>query len=423
MNTRKIFLTLIMFILYIGVVQSQKRNMQFWRPYDLDGLNLFESPKADTVPFEGVKVRIGGNFTQQYQALDHSNNPSENTPETTLKEIGPGFNLATANLNIDVQLADGIRMNVVTYLSSRHHPEAWVKGGYIQFDKLNFLKNETINDIMDYVTLKVGHMEVNYGDMHFRRSDNGNAFFNPFVGNLLMDAFATEIGAEVYFQNRGWLAMAGATGGEIRGSVTDPGDRSPSVYAKIGYDKQLNEIFRFRLTGSIYTTGSSINNTLYAGDRAGARYYSVMDMVEGDDFRSGRVNPGLNDKITAWVINPFIKIGGLELFGNIESATGSGTGEDVERTWNQYAGEVIYRFPASERAYVGARYNTARGELRGSMQEVSVNRINVGAGWYIIKNLLLKGEYVKQQYNDYPGENILANGEFDGFMIEASVAF
>ena len=49
---------------------------------------------------------------------------------------------AQANLFTDVQLADGIRMNVTTYLSTRHHNEAWVKGGYIQFDKLPFVKSK-----------------------------------------------------------------------------------------------------------------------------------------------------------------------------------------------------------------------------------------------------------------------------------------
>ena len=45
-------------------------------------------------------------------------------------------------------------------------------------------------------------MEINYGDAHFRRSDNGNAIYNPFVGNYIMDAFTTEIGGEVVPQSR-----------------------------------------------------------------------------------------------------------------------------------------------------------------------------------------------------------------------------
>jgi hypothetical protein len=46
-----------------------------------------------------------------------------------------------------------------------------------------------LETLMKYVALKVGHFEINYGDAHFRRTDNGNAMYNPFVGNLIMDAF------------------------------------------------------------------------------------------------------------------------------------------------------------------------------------------------------------------------------------------
>ena len=44
-------------------------------------------------------------------------------------------------------------------------------------------------------------MEINYGDAHFRRSDGGNTMWNPSLKkNNLMDAFTTEIGAELYWQ-------------------------------------------------------------------------------------------------------------------------------------------------------------------------------------------------------------------------------
>ncbi len=45
-------------------------------------------------------------------------------------------------------------------------------------------------------------MEINYGDAHFRRSDGGNTFWNPFLENNIMDAFTTEIGAELYWRKK-----------------------------------------------------------------------------------------------------------------------------------------------------------------------------------------------------------------------------
>src|SRR5690554_1560593 len=299
---------------FTAMAQVILEDAQYWRPYDHRGINIFETGKTDTVNFDGIKVRLGGGFAQQFQALKHSNSSVANP----LIEIGNGFNLATANLNLDVALADGIRLNLVTYLSSRHHSETWVKGGFIQVDKGDFLNSPILDKIFENVTLKVGHMEINYGDAHFRRTDNGNAFYNPFVGNYIMDGFTTEIGGEVYVRTDGWLAMAAVTGGEINGSVVRPDDRGPSFIGKLGYDRQVNPDLRVRLTGSAYTTNKSVNNTLYGGDRAGSRYHLVLENTQANvanQFTSGRINPGLRNNVTAFMVNPFVKFGGAEFFG------------------------------------------------------------------------------------------------------------
>ncbi len=178
---------------------AQQTPIQYFRPYDQRGINIFETSKLDTVPFNGVNLRIGANFTQQYQSLKHSNNANivGEVNKNALYDLSPGFNLAMANLNLDAQLADGIRVSLVSYMSTRHHNEFWVKGGYFQIDKVGFLNNEFMNQLWKNLTLKIGHMEINYGDAHFRRSDGGNALYNPFVENNIMDAFATEIGGEL----------------------------------------------------------------------------------------------------------------------------------------------------------------------------------------------------------------------------------
>ena len=77
----------------------------------------------------------------------------------------------------------------------------------MQIDKLDFIKKDFLADVMKYTTIKIGQMENNYGDAHFRRSDNGNTIRNPFVGNNIMDAFTTEMGAEVYYNRSGFVSM------------------------------------------------------------------------------------------------------------------------------------------------------------------------------------------------------------------------
>ena len=408
---------------------GRKVTIQHLRPADQRGVNVFEPPKNPGVEYTGFKLDFGAAFTSQVQNLRHQTEAAPaivNSVNTNqLADIGFGFNNSTANLALHAQLADGVRVQLTSYLSSRHHNETWVKDGYILVDKLP-VDLGAVNNLMEMVTLRLGHMEINYGDTHFRRSDNGNAMYNPFVGNYLMDAFTTEIGGEVYLRLGSAFAMGAVTGGEIRGTVLTPGQRGPTFIGKLGYDNQVSPALRVRLTGSLYKADKALSSTLYGGDRAGSRYYWVMEntqATESANFTSGHINPGFRNQVTAMQVNPFVKFRGFEVFGVLERAEGKAITEANERTWNQYAADVIYRFFTREQAYVGARYNKAAGRLVGIANEVGADRWQLAAGWFVTPNVLMKGEYVSQDYSGYPATNVRHGGKFNGFIAEGVVAF
>ncbi|WP_026452422.1 hypothetical protein [Aequorivita capsosiphonis] len=408
--------------------EREARDLDNFRYRDQRGIEQFEAKKDTATTFEGVKVRIGGAFAIQFQALDHE---STGMPMNTdgdpisLIEIGNNFNLPTANLDLDVQLYDGISMHLRTYLSSRHHPEPYVKGGYIQIDKLDFIKKGFMENVMKDVRIKIGHMENNYGDAHFRRSDNAQAIYNPFVGNLIMDGFTTEVGAEVYYFKQGFIGMLGVTNGKLNQAVDNPDTTDPSFIAKLGYDSSINDDLRLRLTGSVYHTNKSANAYLYSADRAGSRYYLVME-EEGattkNNFASGRFNPGLRNELTSFMINPFVKYQGLEFFGTYERASGKADTELETRSFNQYAAELIYRFGNNENIYVGGRYNYVDGEELGGTN-IDISRFNLSAGWFMTKNILAKLEYVNQKYSGFEANDIRNGGKFDGVVFEAVISF
>lgn len=407
------------FILAGTLMYAQQPAMQFFRPNDARGLNVFEAGKEDTVPFTGVKVRVGGDYAIQYQALSHENSSLADT----LVELGSNVNLPTANLNLDVQLYDGVRLHIRTYLSSRHHAEAWVKGGYMRVDKLDFIKEGFAEDLMKVLSIRVGMDEYNYGDVHFRRSDNGRAIFNPFVGNYIMDAFSTEPFIEFTAQKDGWLGVFGVTNGRLNQSAK-PGDDGMVIFGKAGYDKQLNDDLRVRLTGSFYSsTDESTRDYLYGGDRAGSRYYSVYEGINGGnrgDF-SGRFNTGYGSQ-TAFQINPFVKFQGLEFFGVYENVS---NGDDaVGGDFTQLGAELLYRFGKNENFYVGGRFNNVSGEQSDNAATQEIQRINAGAGWYMTKNIMIKAEYVTEERtgDGWLGGNY-EGGAFDGAMLEAVISF
>ena len=467
-------LLLFCFMAVSSQLSAQQPELQYFRKWDKDGINVFElSKKAEQPEYTGFKIRIGGSFTQDFQSLTHENNPTGVTGnsrllygvvtnpadakfDTTSAKL-QGFNLAMANLNLDFQIADGIRVCLENYMSSRHHSEFWVKGGYIQIDKLAMFNNPAW--FSDYVRVKIGHFQPNFGDMQFRRTDGGNAMFNPFVENYIMDAFGTEIGGEVYiFPVDGIMAMVGLTSGFINGNVENyadgnnssgvvPTKKTPSIFAKVAYDKAFSDDLRFRLSGSIYTNSNIQRNTMYAGDRTGSHYFLVMEpqfqangtaTAQGSQFTSGRFNPEMANRITTIMINPFLKFKGLEIFGSYEILSGSNyadvtTASDGTKTWDkrsasQFSGEAVYRFLANEQLFVGARYTGATVESRlkdanGDYIEVGITRLAVAAGWFPTKNLLLKAEYVNQEYVDFPTTDYRHEGKFNGFMVQAVIGF
>ena len=408
------------FITFSAMAQTKLQpGIQNYRVPGFDGLNVFEDPKEDTVEYNGFRVRVGGDFAIQLQGIDHSNTNAADT----LKMLSSNLNLPTANLNIDVQLHDGLRMHLRTYLSSRHHSEAWVKGGHISIDKLDFIKKDFLSGLMELVTIKVGLDEINYGDAHFRRTDNARAIYNPFSGNYIMDAFSTEAFAEVYLRKNGWIGMLAISNGKLNQSVvtTAGAVNKLSFYGKVGYDNQLSDDFRLRLTGSWYINNGDSRKYIYGGDRSGSRYYHVMENLAADNDFSGRFNPGFN-QLTSIQINPFVKFKGLEFFGIYEIANGGEV--DNDGSYTQLGAELLYRFGSWEQLYIGGRYNAVSGDNGDSANPQDISRINIGGGWFMTKNVLAKIEYVNQDYSGagWDGSSY-QGGNFSGVMIEAVIGF
>lgn len=390
----------------------------------------FEEEKLNAEGFEKVTTSIGADFAMQFQSLEHRANG------TSLIPLGKGINLPTANFNISADLAPGVRVNLVTYLSSRHHVEAWVKGGYLQMDQLPFINSPALDNLMNYLTLKVGVMEINYGDAHFRRSDNGRVIRNPFVGNLIMDAFTTAPAAEFLFRSNGWIGMAAVTSGSLKPELVkfyanngepyyedyNTGDEL-GFYWKGGLDKQLSDDFRLRATISGYHNPKHHSGSLYNGDRSGSRYYLVMvpqtnastDVDPASKFTTGRWGPGATSEINSFMFNLFTSYKGFELFGTYETNSGK-TAAKADFEFNQFAIEGLYRFGTDQNFFAGARYNTVKNSA-----DQSIDRIQLGAGWFLTKNVVAKLEYVDQKYNDFA--NYGSDAGFKGLMIETAISF
>ena len=373
----------------------------------------FEKPQLDDKDFSKLKVKVGGDFALQLQMLDHSLPGGSDS----LVDLKNNFNLPTANLKIDADLAPGVQLYMNVFLSSRHHHEAWVEGGYLTIDKLPFLP--AADEIMKMFTIKAGVMNPNYGDAHFYRSTNADVTNNPFVGNFIMDNYTTNPGMEIMFRHMGIIAMLGTNNGRMNyGRGNDIGE--DLVYNfKLGYDKNINEDLRVRGTFSGYTVPEEHSSSyLWGGDRAGSRYYDVMlwhdqSLMSESNFRTGRWDPSSGQsEMFSYMLNAFVQYKGLEIFGIYENMEGVRRG--VDQNFTQTAVQAIYNY---KDLYLGYRWNNVDNN-DGS----SVTRSNIGAGWHMTSNVLLKLDYVNQKYEG-PAHGAIDGGKFNGLVFEAAISF
>jgi hypothetical protein len=242
------------------------------------------------------------------------------------------------------------------------------------------------------------------------------------------------------------MGMVGMSSGLIKGDVeaysdvatapnVEPKEKNASIYLKLAYDKMINNNLRVRLSGSFCNNPGSASNQLYSADRTGSHYFMVMepDLTSGvkstyaGNKDSGRFNPSVGNKVQAIMINPFVKFYGLEFFGSYEQVKGRTNAErnGSEREFTQMAGDVVYRFLPREQLYVGGRFIQTTGRPFGAAftQDITITRKAFVAGWFPTQNLLLKGEYVIQDYKDFPVADYRNKGHFDGFTVEAVVGF
>jgi hypothetical protein len=367
----------------------------------------FEKEQIDDQEFNNLKVKVGADFALQLQALDHE-------APVELIDLKNNFNLPTANLNITADLAPGIQLYINNYMSSRHHNEAWVEGGYLTIDKMPFLPSS--DNLMKFLTIKAGVMMPNYGDAHFYRSNNAGVIDNPFVGNWIMDAYTTNPGLEIMYRNSGFLALVGTNNGRMNyGRGNDIG-KDLVFNWKLAYDTDVTEDLRLRASLSGYHVGEGHSgSTLWDGDRAGAHYYSVMQTADaaGDNFRSGRWSPGANQtEMNSYMANIFAQFYGLEVFGVYETMKGVRSGND--QNFTQTALQAIYRLGSF---YAGTRLNKVDNN-DGS----TVSRTNLGGGWYMVDNVIIKLDYVIQKYEG-PAHGSIDSGKFNGIVLEAAISF
>jgi hypothetical protein len=55
--------------------------------------------------------------------------------------------------------------------------------------------------------------------------------------------------------------------------------------------------------------------------------------------------------------------------------------------------------------------------------DITISRIAGSVGWFVTKNIIMKAEYVNQEYNNLIASDIRSGGKFNGAIVKAVVGF
>ena len=185
---------------------------------------------------------------------------------------------------------------------------------------------------------------------------------------------------------------------------------------------------RVRLTGSMYTTNNSLSNTLYGGDRAGSRYYYVAREHRGDRIRAVHVGQhqsrasGTRSRRSS---QPVREVRRPRAVRRHRAGRGQGVGRGRRPDLQPAGGRRGLPLLPGDDAATSARATTrSRASWPASPATSRRNRWQFGAGLFLTPGLLIKAEYVNQEFDGLPRHTTSATAASStGMMLEGVVAF
>lgn len=387
-------------------------------------------PAKDTSVFTAPTIGWNADLTFNYQGLDQNYDLFGKTGEVTLQ---PGLSLPTANFDVNAKVMSGFNVKLETMFSSHHHNETYVKGGYATIDNLDFIVPGFASDFMQNATIKVGVDDINFGDDQFRRTDNADVMRNPFIHNMGVEAYMQAPHIEVLYRlPANTFVMVGITNGQVNPDDVTAVDRNstsgssnrPGLYGKVGFDSQINDDLRVRLSESVYTVhGTNKGSSLYSGDKAGTPSRKIFDDGTDTDFGAlWNALSGFSD-LTVSKTNFFTRYQDTELYAMFEIADGADA-KGVDMAMNHYAVDLVQRFH-NDKFYAAARYEKAKldyKEATNDLGDAEMTQWQVGLGWFLSKNAVAKLEYIDHERTNN-SSFVGGTADFKGYMISTALTF
>ena len=378
-------------------------------------------------------------YLQQHDVVD-SIGPDGVVPGS----LEPGIQTPYGQLVFLADFNREIEVYFDIFIASRPHEDT-MQGdeGFILFRRLPGPLGDCdlASAAFEMVNVKVGEFEMDFGDAHYRRSNNADVQRNPLIGNYVIDPRGTDIGFEM-FSPRGSLPINWLVGVGVGNTGDLQADRGWQTHAKVWAEtagRLRPSISFFRADHSGNSAGfpnSGSKSDLFRSNRAGGPYADIL----GAGNAPGQVTPGNGQLVTAGQFDLTWIGPSWEFYGHVgmvedADTNGSAAGSPAE-SWFYYAGESV--FYCTPRSYLAARYTGASARhlvssadpTRDVTSDGFVHRFQLGGGYWLHDLILAKLEYVHQFYEGFradgsqvSGVDVWQNPRFDGVLMEVSLTF
>ena len=388
---------------------------------------------TQAVEFMDGKLKINGAAMQSWQTAIEVDGAARPLVAT---EGESGFHRLRFALHFNAQITDTISV----FAELAEEPN--------DFGNFNIAQDLAwIQFQKDGLGLRVGNV-ISTTQNFIEYSDGAVVQSNPLIGNSPVDMITAEEGLWLYgsSDNYTWDAVVS----------------KPSFGTDLSKDSGYNFGLRgtvglgngFSLGAGLFVTnadldcasgtcsdpgGAGIGSLIGVGDADNYQFGSDSDGVSGTPGRGSHfaIVPGIS--ATIWQIDAQYKTDNFKLHAYYGQAQDDYSWADsgvagyrpVSTNFTDKESEVNFmsvkaKYDINKELYVAARYSQSTNESEGISGNDSLDRIQLGLGYWIEDKVLLKIEYVKQteealsggQSTDGTGE-----AEWDGLLAELSVSF
>ena len=299
----------------------------------------------------------------------------------------------------------------------------------------------------DGLGLRVGNV-VSTTQNFIEYSDGAAVQSNPLIGNSPVDMITAEEGLWLYGSADNYTWNATLSKPSFATDFTKDSGYNFGLRGTVGLGEG------FSIGAGVFITTAELENCATACvDPGGAAIGSLIGVGDGDNYEivgdstgvtgtPGRgthfaIVPGIS--ATIWQIDAQYKTEDLALHAYYGIAQDDYSWADagiagyrpVSGSFTNKESEVSFmsvkaKYNINKELYVAARYSMSTNESEGISGDDALDRIQVGGGYWIADQVLLKVEYVKQTEEAFSGgqqTDGTGEAEWDGFLAELSVTF